>query len=384
MACVRKRRGRYVLDFYDHTGKRNWETMPEGTTKKRADDELRKHLNDIAKGIYRPEKLTPLFSSVAKDWLEHKKPNLRESTFSVYEGHVKNHFHDLDNIPINRINVARVEKWISARQKDNMHILTLRKTLVTFNQIMAYSVRHRYLDSNPVRDAEKPRTDGRHGNKREMVILTPEQIGTLINEIKHPKYRKIIFLAAMSGMREGELLGLKWSDFDWKEKQVHVQRTYNNHQWFEVKTKTSNRRVDLGPSTIAELKKWKLACNPNDLDLVFPNDAGQPIDRGNLINRYFNPALEKVKASGARFHDLRHFYASMLIAQGEPLPYIQKQLGHSSPNVTLNVYTHLIKQSNQGAVTRLENAVLKNDGSKMVAKAENRKLRNNGKSDKKE
>jgi integrase len=83
--------------------------------------------------------------------------------------------------------------------------------------------------------------------------------------------------------------------------------------------------------------------------------------------RYFEPALEKAGIGKVRFHDLRHTYASLLIEQGENIKYIQSQLGHSSPSVTLNVYAHLMKSVNQEAALRLENAIFQTSGSKMVA-----------------
>jgi len=123
----------------------------------------------------------------------------------------------------------------------------------------------------------------------------------------------------------------------------------------------------LGIAMISELKTWRIACPPNDLDLVFPNGAGQTINHNNMINRAFNPALENAEIERIRFHDLRHTYASLLIEQGENIKYIQSQLGHSSPSVTLNVYAHLMKPTNQEAANRLENTIFSTSGSKTVA-----------------
>ena len=86
-----------------------------------------------------------------------------------------------------------------------------------------------------------------------------------------------------------------------------------------------------------------------------------------MCYRYFEPALEKTGIGKVRFHDLRHTYASLLIEQGENIKYIQSQLGHSSPTVTLNVYAHLMKSVNQEAACRLENTIFQTNGSKMVA-----------------
>jgi len=100
-----------------------------------------------------------------------------------------------------------------------------------------------------------------------------------------------------------------------------------------------------------------LACPPNAHGLVFPNSVGNPINHNNLVNRHFLPALKAAGLPKIRFHDLRHTYASLLIEQGENIKYIQTQLGHSSPTVTLNIYSHLMKSVNQEAVLKLENTV---------------------------
>ena len=164
-------------------------------------------------------------------------------------------------------------------------------------------------------------------------------------------------LAVFTGARQGELLGLKWADVDWDNSQIHVQRTYTKGRFFATKTKSSNRKVDLGPKVITSLKKWKLACPKSELGLIFPNDAGKPMNYSNMMNRHFKPSLKSAKVPQIRFHDLRHTYASLFIEQGENLKYVQTQLGHSSPTVTLNVYAHLMKSTNQEAACRLENTI---------------------------
>jgi len=243
---------------------------------------------------------------------------------------------------------------------------TLRKILVTLNQIMAYAVRHGYIDYNPVRDAERPRGQGEE-EKLSIRVLMPEEVHRFLDSIKNPKYKTLFMLAIMSGARQGELLGLKWSDMDWQNNQIQIKRTYNKQAFYDAKTKASRRKIDLGSKVMTELKKWKLACPKSDLDLVFPNEAGMPINYSNMVNRYFLPVLKAAKIQKIRFHDLRHTYASLLIEQGENIKYIQTQLGHSSPTVTLNVYAHLLKPVNQEAANRLENTIFGNFGSKMVA-----------------
>ncbi|UCF82632.1 MAG: site-specific integrase, partial [Desulfobacteraceae bacterium] len=160
-----------------------------------------------------------------------------------------------------------------------------------------------------------------------------------------------------SGARQGELLGLKWGDLDWEKSQIHIQRTFNKGRFFNTKTKGSNRKIDLGPKVIIELKKWKLACPKSELNLIFPNGQGNPMNFSNMMNRHFFPALKAAELPKMRFHDIRHTYARLMIDQGENIKYIQSQLGHSSPTVTWNVYAHLMKPVNQEAANRLEDKI---------------------------
>jgi integrase len=231
-------------------------------------------------------------------------------------------------------------------------------------------IRHRYIPYNPFTDAEKPRADQSEDETSEgsssIRILTAPEINSFLNATKSHKYKTLFRLAIMSGVRQGELLGLKWSDVDWENSQIHIQRTFNNQAWYVPKTKTSNRKIDIGPKMMGLLKKWKLASLPNNLNLVFPNESGNPINHNNMVNRHFNPALKTAKLARIRFNEMRHTLASLLIAQGENPKYIQKQMGPSSPTVTLNIYAHLMKKVNQEAACKLGNNVFNDTGHKMV------------------
>jgi len=371
MACITKRRGRWVMDFYDQHGERQRLTMPEGTTKRQAKEELRALEDLVARRTFAPAKKVLLFSEVARDWLDYKRTRLRETTWECYAGHLRNHFHDLDRLKINQITTATVEKFITARQLQGMKLGTLRKILVSLGQIFSYAVRHKYLDHNPLREAERPRERGQEGEhfQDKITILTPAQAAAFLAQVTTPKYRTLFMLAIFAGARQGELLGLKWPDVDWRQDQIHVQRTFTKGRFFATKTRGSNRKIDLGPATLTELKKWRLACPQNAYDLVFPNRAGQPLNYSNLVGRQFFPALRAAGLPRMRFHDLRHTYASLLLHQGENLKYIQTQLGHSSPTVTLNVYAHLMNPKNPESARRLEITVLGATGHNLVTMA---------------
>lgn len=169
-------------------------------------------------------------------------------------------------------------------------------------------------------------------------------------------------LAVMSGARQGELFGLKWSNVLWENRQIHIQRTFNNGKWYKPKSAHSVRKIDLGSKVMAELKKWRLACPPNELDLVFPGGKDKdgkikPLLHSHVLRMHFWSALTAAELPRIRFHDLRHTYASLLIDQGENIKYIQKQLGHSKPTVTLDIYAHLMDENNPETADLLEQQI---------------------------
>ncbi len=356
MAKVSKRRNRYVLDYYDHEGRRKRVTLPKETTLKQAKARLREIESQLANGKYIPFEKNPTFDQVAKEWLQNKKLNIRASTWSVYKGHTENHFNEFTGLKINQISIQKVEKYIKIRQTAGMNISTLRKILSSMRQIFQLAVKRNYCQINPVDFADKPKSQG---PDKQIKILTRDEISIFLNSVKDQKYNMLFSLAIFSGARQGELLGLKWSDILWADKQIFIQRSYNNGSFYDTKTKGSTRRIDIGPAMLKKLKEWRLACPPGELDLVFPTINGNPINHNNLVSRHFLPGLVRAGLERIRFHDLRHTYASLLIDQGENIKYIQSQLGHSNPTVTLNVYAHLMDKTNQAAAIKLEKAVLK-------------------------
>jgi integrase len=393
MACITKRRGRWVIDFYDQTGKRRWKTLKQGTKKKQAKDELRAIEDMVSRGVYLPARKVPTFEEVRKQWLEYKKPNLRETTYEVYEIISKYHLKELDELRVTQITPVVVEKFIATMQKKQkmvhrkgsnkegkktlcvfsekkVSLETVKKVIALLHQVMAYAVRHRLIEYNPVRDAERPRSQGREDQRKQNIIMNPDQIRAFLDKVEDQKYRTLFLTAIMTGARQGEILGLKWSDINFRKKQVHINRTFNHGRFFTPKTKGSARRIDLSPMVLKDLAGWKLKSGGRDEDIVFPNEAGQPLNYSNMVQRYFLKAIRDANIPRVRFHDLRHSYASLLLSQGENIKYIQTQLGHSSPMVTLNIYSHLLKDSNQEAACRLENTIFAQSGSKMVADKE--------------
>jgi integrase len=158
-----------------------------------------------------------------------------------------------------------------------------------------------------------------------------------------------------------------WGDIDWLARQIYVRQQYTAGRFSEVKTKASKRRVDLPGELGAELRRWRLACPPGLHDLVFPSGVGNPKNHGNLLHRGFYPALRRAGLRKIRFHDLRHTYASLLIANGKHPKRIQALMGHSSINVTMDVYGHLMPGGESEVADRLGALVFRTSGSRTVA-----------------
>ena len=414
MACVRKRRGKWVIDFYDQFGDRHWETV--GTNKKEAEERLAQRLLDIGKGqfiIPKDRKIT--FAELASNWLNGREGKIRPSTKSQYEDHVDKHLVPFFGpMRIGQIDIPRVDAYLAKKQKDtadlaqrkvtlteNAHdldqsvksqgrdltpderrqraritdeirtverqqvgIATINKTVTTLGTILKYAVRAKLIESNPVPDVERPKIEAQEYSRedREMQIFTPEQIRVFLAAADPGLYRVLFATALMTGAREGELFGLQWGDIDWVSGQVLIRRSLSRNKdgwkFYEPKTRNSRRRVDVDPILLHELKKWKLMLPKSEPEnLIFPSPLGEPLHRSTMYKQGFLPAIRRSGVPRIRFHDFRHTYASLLIAQGEHPKYIQMQLGHSSIKITMDVYGHLLEKVNVKSANRLARTV---------------------------
>jgi integrase len=162
------------------------------------------------------------------------------------------------------------------------------------------------------------------------------------------------------------LLGLQWNDVDWSAKKIRVRRGLwrgkLDGKWQCVlqkpKSKAAMRDIDVGDDLLQELRKHKLVCPKSHLGLVFCSKSGEPLEVRTLTRWHFHPALERAGLRHIRFHDLRHTYAALLIAQKENPKYIQTQLGHASIKTTFDTYGHLMEEANPVAASRLAAVVL--------------------------
>ena len=175
----------------------------------------------------------------------------------------------------------------------------------------------------------------------------------------YPEYYPFFLCAFRTGMRMGELLALEWGDVDWNGKFIRVERSYKLRVISPTKTGKA-RRVDISDHLCETLRSLHTQAKKDGfrmglgeaVDVVFHREGTQM--EQNYIRRVFKRVLQKAGLREIRFHDIRHTYASLLLSDGVTPVYVKEQLGHSSIQMTVDIYGHLIPSSNRGAVNRLD------------------------------
>ena len=211
--------------------------------------------------------------------------------------------------------------------------------------VLKYAEGHRWLTFNPCKHVKKLRQP--IDQKRRALdgnILTANEAQRLIDAAGSQRDQVLFRMAVETGMRQGELLALRWDDIDWVSGRVHVRNSFRKGVESAPKTAASLRSIGLTSTLLVVLKKLKIACPqpPHGIGLVFPNTRGGFEHHYNLLRRGFFPALRRAGLRRIRFHDLRHTCASLLLASGANIKQVQTQLGHASVNITLDVYSHFL------------------------------------------
>jgi integrase len=221
--------------------------------------------------------------------------------------------------------------------------------MVPLGRVLAHAARRGLIADNPIRrlePRERPRVV-----KREMRILRPEEIDALLRAAV-PAYRPVLATAIFTGLRQAELLGLTWADVDFDGGVVHVRRQLDRSGiHVQPKTPQALRSVILMPSLAQLLREHKSrSAHREHGDPVFATRTGRPmyyrnVSRRGLAAAMHKAALDREGELRLRFHDLRHCFASLLIAQGLNVVFISRQLGHASPSFTLDVYGGLFDRA---------------------------------------
>lgn len=227
---------------------------------------------------------------------------------------------------------------------------TVRATLTPLSRIMAFAVRRGMAPANPVTRLE--RGERPSVGRREMRILERDDIEKLLAAASD-RYRPLLATAVFTGLRLGELLGLTWADIDLDAGLVRVRKQLDTKHGTLVETKTPQavRDVVLMPALGRLLREHKLASpHSTRTDPVFASTKGTPMHVRNISRRGLEKAIEKAELDEEgkprfRFHDFRHTFASLLIAQGADVVFVSRQIGHANPSITLGIYSHLFDRA---------------------------------------
>lgn len=358
MASIQKRTNKdgkvsyFVVHYAD--GKQVWEKA--GHRRLEADQLLTKIKHEKYSGTY--IKAHTKFKDVKELFIISISSKVRSRTLEGYERYLDTALNYFGDNKINTIKPMDVENYKNYLLESGKSARTVMKYLKTLSHLFSKAIKWELTYRNPVKDIDYPENK----NNKEMDFLTPEEMELLI-EHTEDKHKALITVPCYSGIRRGELLALKWDDIDFKSNQIFIRRTLepNTRKFLEPKTSYSIRAVAVPGFVIDSLRSHQLSqmvnLSENKEGLIFPNEIGQPMEHRNLVRRIFEPALKRAGIRRVRFHDLRHSYAAALISAGENIKWIQRQLGHSSIMVTMDIYGHLLPDTEINASARLEKAL---------------------------
>lgn len=376
MACVRKYRGKWVVDWRDPSGKRFIETV-DGDR-----DAAERRLSEIIKTGKQPASKRLTFKDYAEQWLENSaKGNIKDSTYEEYERSLKVHLYPLfESKPLVKINREMVRQMIAAKKKAGLSRSTIRNILAPMRGMYNQAIEDGKAHLNPAAMMGKHNKTDAAANTQPINPLTREELQILLDKAEKDfaHHYSLFLCAARTGIREGELAALKGIDLDFTNRLIDIQRNLSRGK-ITLPKNGRTRKVDMSSQLAAALSDLlshkravalrkemeKPAGERRDAatvvseimeDWLFTSPKGAQLEPSNL-RKVFNKLLTDAKLRRVRFHDLRHTFASLLIAQGESLAYVKDQCGHSSIKITVDTYGHLVPGGNRQAVDKLDERV---------------------------
>ena len=345
---------KYQIDFYDKFGRRHREVT--GNNWHEANNLLGERMNRPSGGG-----LKTLFKDYAETWLKGKvkiKESSQVNYRTILDKYLIPHF---GNAKISEIERQDIKNYVSEKvNEEKLSPRRINNFLDVLYQILTEADVDGHIIRNPYVKIERARVE-----KKEADYLgSKDEIKAFLKSSESENY-PFWYSAIFTGARKGELMGLRWGDIDWFNKKIHIRNSLYKGKLVSPKSDSSLREIDMGQRLIEILKDHRIKQNIKrlkagekwtDMDLVFPNRKGTPLD-SHTLHRDF---LRILKRSGLRsmpIHSLRHTYASILIASGHNPKYIQSQMGHSSIKITLDLYGHLMKEVQKDAANQSEDFI---------------------------
>ena len=367
---------RGVLELGMVNGKRVRKTYL-GTTRKEVAQQLAAAVTDKSRGKGGIGSSSVTVEDYLESWLESiGKGKVREGTLQRYEEIVRKHLvPELGSIRLDRLTPARVQALMDAKssewdphRKKVLAPRTVGRMRDVLRNALNQAVDLDLIPKNPAVRIRIPRVPF-----VETQVLTPAQAMELVATARTDPRGALYITALMVGMRQGELLALTWKDVDFDKRTLHIRqsirRVKGGLEVSETKTSRSRRTVRM-PELVAEvllehreaqLKEFEVGGmrleDINELNLVFTNSLGRPIDASSALQKWFKDFLATAGLPPMRFHDLRHSCASLMLVQGVPARAVMATLGHSQIAVTMNTYAHVLPELQAEAAAAMDRAL---------------------------
>ncbi len=259
-----------------------------------------------------------------EQWLESARPSLRPRTWTRYEELLRLHaVPQIGHLPLTKLSPQHVQRLYAGRLERGLRPTTVRHLHTTLHTALGQAAKWGLVARNVISLVSPPRS-----THREMAVLSPEETRALLGAAAGDGLEALFVLALSTGMRQGELLGLRWKGVNLEAHRLHVttslQWTRDGPVFAEPKTARSRRQITLTRAAVDALRRHRveqaqerlrLGAAWEDSDLVFTNDIGRAVSPWILI-RHFHALLGKANVPKVRFHDLRHSAATLLLGQG--------------------------------------------------------------------
>lgn len=299
-------------------------------------------------------------------WLSSSKASKRQRTWTQYQQVSRTYIlPSLGKITVKNLRPQNIQELYDGMLSRGVGVFTVLKVHQVLHSALEYAVKTGVIGRNPASFTILPKEPA-----DEMRILDESQISQMLVTAQGGRLEALLYLAVVTGMRQMEILGLKWTDLDWVNQTIKVERQLVRPEGGDVsfsppKTKFGKRSVSLGPATITVLRSQyerqymqRKAAGENwqENGLIFTTSLGSPIHPRNLL-RDFKNLLREAGLPVIRFHDLRHTAASLMLNHGIPVIVVSRRLGHAKPSITLDVYGHLIPSMQTEAAEKMDELV---------------------------
>jgi integrase len=327
-------------------------------TRKECQDWLNKVRGQVDHGLTL-EGFGTSFDQVLDSWLAMKENKIRLATFELYRRMIVKYLKPgLGKLAARDINAATIQSLYMRLQNQGTGKRTIEVAHLVLHGVLKYAQRLGLVSQNWAELVEAPRPEA-----KEMHVWNESQVSQFLSANKNPLYR----LAFATGMRRGELIGLKWEDVDWQTSTIQIRRQVyepegGGYRFQEPKTQRGRRSIRVGPGLLEALRYQFNHLLPTarqfageqwqELDLVFPSAKGTPRN-GYELSKEFRRLAELAGLPGIRFHDMRHTAASLMLAHGEPPVQVAAILGQSLA-VLLDTYAHFIPGGEERAALLMD------------------------------